>query len=292
MSEKFVVSEDKIDIPNPLKLYGIGETIIGAILSLMGFNVLLGKDYLNYLNFQSISNFNYFFIAIMSMLCLTIGIIQLSFGLKALFLWLVPAHAPKDYRDINNIYSTLRSSDLYSYEPPDTRSFNILRAFFSDKVLYLTSIPRDIAQGCIKFLLGTIVFSVFLIFFWDVLYLGYFFTSSLIVLMIIASILGIILTIFMIPRSVPTARRTHEAQDIHGGHPKKLYRSSQDGAREIGYDYPYRFKGIEPSMKNVGVQDTGTVEGYSFIESQPYPAEHQYNVAAIFSLLCGAVFLY
>ena len=290
MSENFVVSEATIDIPNPLKLYGVGGVIIGATLSLMGLDVLFGKGYLSYLNFQGISYFNNFIIGILSMLCLSIGIIQLSFGLKSLFSWLVPAHAPKNYSDINTIFATLRSSDLDTYKKPETFSLKVLRAFFSDKVFYLTSVPRDIAHGCIKFLLGTSIFSAFLIFFWDVLPLGYIFTRSLIVLMIIASILGIILTILIIPRSLPTARRTHEAQDIHGGHPKKLYRSSQDGAREIGYDYPYRFKGSEPSMDNVGVQDTGTVEGYAFVESQPYPTKHQYNVAAIFSLLCGAIF--
>lgn len=289
MSENFVISETTVDIPNQSKLYNMGKIIIGSILSLMGLDVLFIKDYINYLNFQSIDIFNNFYMAIVGMICLIMGIIQMYFGLKNMFLWLIPAHTPKDYSDITAIFDTLKSSDLV-YKKFDLLSLNVLKSFFSDKVLYITSVPINIADDCIKFLFKTIIFSAFLIFFWDVLSLNYIFTHSLIVLIIIASILGIALIILLIPKSIPTTKRTHKVQDIQGGHPNKLYRALQDGAMEIGYDYPYRFKSSEPSMDNVGVQDTGTMKGYTFIESKPYPTKHQYNVAATFSLLCGAIF--
>jgi len=107
---------------------------------------------------------------------------------------------------------------------------------------------------------------------------------------LIASVLGFILTTMLVPGHVPTAKRTYTPQDIHGGHPQKVYRSLEDGAREIKYDYPYRFLGSMPALANTGVQNTGTSQGYTLMETQPETVDTQYQKSAIFSLACGGLF--
>ena len=112
-----------------------------------------------------------------------------------------------------------------------------------------------------------------------------------IILLLIASVLGIVLTVIIIPKQVPTAKRVYAPQDISGGHPQKVYRSLEDGARELKYDFPYRFLGNVPSLANSGVQNTGTCQGFTFMETQPETVETRYKKAAVFSLVCGGFFI-
>lgn len=118
-----------------------------------------------------------------------------------------------------------------------------------------------------------------------------FITIGFIILLLIASVLGIVLTVIIIPKQVPTAKRVYAPQDISGGHPQKVYRSLEDGARELKYDFPYRFLGNVPSLANSGVQNTGTCQGFTFMETQPETVETRYKKAAVFSLVCGGFFI-
>ena len=56
MSEEFILSENTINIPNPRKIQGRGEVIIGIFLTLISLLVLFIWNYVGYLNFQSIRN--------------------------------------------------------------------------------------------------------------------------------------------------------------------------------------------------------------------------------------------
>ena len=84
------------------------------------------------------------------------------------------------------------------------------------------------------------------------------------------------------PETVPTAKRVYTPQDISGGHPQKVYRSLEDGARELKYDFPYRFLGNVPSLANSGVQNTGTCQGFTFMETQPEMVETQHQHTLFF----------
>lgn len=289
MSEEFIVSENTINIPNPRKILGQGEVIIGVILTLIGLTVLFIWNYASYLNVQSVTNPG-FLEALLAGISLIVGIVHVITGLKNMYVWVIPAHAPINFGDLNTLFTTLRTSDIHNtYKKPDTLNFKILRGVFSDKAFYFTSLPRDISQSNISFLLQSVIFSAILLFFWN--YLSVFFTMPFILLLLISSVLGIVLTTMIVPKHVPTAKRVFEPQDIHGGHPQKVYRSLQDGAREIKYDFPYRFLGSEPSLANTGIQNTGTSQGYTLMETQPEIVDTQYQKAAIFSLVCGGFFI-
>lgn len=288
MSENFILSESTINIPNPRKTQGQGEIIIGIFLILIGSMILFISNYSRYLNSQSISDPN-FIEALLAAICLIVGIVHVITGFRNIFVWVIPAHAPKNFADLNTLFTTLRTSDIHTYKKPNTLNFKILHGIFSDRAFYFPSLPRDIAVSNISFIMWSFIFSALLLFFWN--YLSFFFTIPFIILVLIASVLGFVLTAMLVPRDVPTAKRIYTPQDIHGGHPQKVYRSLEDGAREIKYDYPYRFLGSAPSLANTGVQNTGTAQGYTLMETQPEPVETQYQKAAIFSLVCGGTFI-
>lgn len=206
-----------------------------------------------------------------------------------MFVWVIPAHGPRSFVDLDILFATLRTSDIHTYQKPDALSFRILHGIFSDKVFYFTSLPRDIALGNLSFIMQSVIFSALLLFFWK--YVSPFVTKEFIILLLIASVLGIVLTVMIVPKQVPTAKRFYTPQDIGGGHPQKVYRSLEDGARELKYDFPYRFLGSVPSLENSGVQNTGTSQGYTFMETQPETVETRYQKAAIFSLVCGGFFI-
>jgi hypothetical protein len=201
----------------------------------------------------------------------------------------IPAHAPKKFGDLNTLFTTLRTGDIHTYKKPDTWTFKILHGIFSDKALYFTSLTNDIAQSNIIFIVRFVIFSALMLFFWN--YLSFVFTIPFIILVLVASVLFFLLTTMLVPKNVPTAKRIYTPQDIHGGHPQKVYRSLEDGAREIKYDYPDRFLGNVPSLANTGVQNTGISQGYTLMETQPEPIDSQYQKAAIFSLISGGFFI-
>jgi len=288
MSGEFILSENIINIPNPRKIQGRGEVIIGVFLTLIGLIVLFIWNYAKYLNFQSIRNPG-FLEALLAGICLIVGITHVILGLKNMFVWVIPAHAPRNFADLDILFATLRTSDIHTYKKPDILSFKILHGVFSEKVFYFTSFPRDIALGNISFIIQSVIFSALLLFFWT--YVSLFVTMGFIILLLIASVLGIVLTALIVPKQVPTAKRVYTPQDIHGGHPQKVYRSIEDGARELKYDFPYRFQGSVPSLANSGVQNTGTSQGFTLMETQPETVETRYKKAAIFSLVCGGFFI-
>jgi hypothetical protein len=288
MSEEFILSENTINIPNPRKIQGQGEVIIGIFLSLIGLIVLFIWNYAKYLNFQSIRNPG-FLEALLAGICLIVGITHVIQGLKNMFVWVIPAHAPRSFGDLDILFTTLRTSDIHTYQKPDSLSFKILHGIFSDKVFYFTSLPRDISLDNISFIMQSVIFSAILLFFWK--YVSLFVTMGFITLLLISSVLCIVLTAMIVPKHVPTAKRVYTPQDINGGHPQKVYRSLEDGAIELKFDFPYRFLGSVPSLINSGVQNTGTSHGYTLMETQPETVETRYWKAAIFSLVCGGFFI-
>jgi hypothetical protein len=90
-------------------------------------------------------------------------------------------------------------------------------------------------------------------------------------------------------KDVSTWKKNCVYYDIHGGHPQKLYRSLEDGAGEINYDYLHRF--LAPTLVSTGVQNTGTTQGYTLIESHPEMVGSKYQKAANFSLVFGLFFI-
>lgn len=285
MSEEFILSENTINILNPRKIQGRGEVIIGIFLILISLMVLFIWNYARYLNFQSISNPG-FLEALLAGICLIVGIVHVILGLKNMFVWVIPAHAPRNFGNLDILFATLRTSDIHTYQKPDTLSFKILHGAFSEKVFYFTSLPREIALGNISSIMQSIIFSALLLFFWR--YVSLFVTMGFIILLLISSVLCIVLTAMIVPKQVPTAKRVYTPQDINGGHPQKVYRSLEDGAIELKFDFPYRFLGSVPSLTNSGVQNTGTSHGYTLMETQPETVETRYQKAAIFSLVCGS----
>jgi len=288
MSEEFILSENTINIPNPRKIQGRGEVIIGISLILISSMVLFIWNYAKYLNIQSIRNTG-FLEALLASICLIVGLAHVIIGLKNMFVWVIPAHAPRNFGDLDILFATLRTSDIHTYQKPDTLSFKILHGVFSDKVLYFTSLPREIAMGNISFIMQSVIFSSLLLFFWK--YVSLFVTMGFITLLLISSVLCIVLTAMIVPKQVPSAKRLYAPQDISGGHPQKVYRSLEDGARELKYDFPYRFLGSVPSLENSGVHNTGTSQGITLMETQPEPVETRYKKAAIFSLLGGGFYI-
>lgn len=288
MSEELILSENTINIPNPRKIQGRGEVIVGISLTLIGLKVLFIWNYAGNLNFQSIRNPG-FMEALLAGICLLVGLTHVITGLKSIFVWVIPAHAPRNFWDLDLLFATLRTGDINTYKKPDTLSFKVLHGIFSDRVLYFTSLPRDIALGNISFIMQTIIFSALLMFFWK--YVSLFVTMGFIILLLISSVLGIVLTLMIVPKRVPTAKRVYTPQDISGGHPQKVYRSLEDGARELKYDFPFRFMGSVPSLANSGVQNTGTCQGFTIMETQPETVETRYQLAAMFSLVCGGFFI-
>lgn|SRR5665811_957393 len=125
MSEEFILSENTINIPNPRKIQGRGEVIIGISLILIGLIVLFIRNYAKYLNFQSISNPG-FLEAVLAGTCLIVGLAHVITGLKNIFVWVIPAHAPRNFGDVDILFATLRTSDIHTYQKPDTLSFRIL----------------------------------------------------------------------------------------------------------------------------------------------------------------------
>lgn len=168
--------------------------------------VLVIWNYARYLNSQSISNPG-FLEALLAGNCLIVGIAHVILGLKNMFVWVIPAHAPWSFGDLDILFATLRNNDIHTYLKPDTVNFKILHWVFSDKVLYFTSLSCDIAPGNISFIMQSVIFSALLLFFWK--YVSLFVTMGFITLLLISSVLCIVLTAMIVPKQVPTAKRLY-----------------------------------------------------------------------------------
>jgi hypothetical protein len=264
------MSENKIDIPNLKKIHGMGKILIGIILILISI-IIFEKNYVStYVNLpQNISFDQGFLETLLSAISLIVGIFYVIIGILKI-ISAEPVDKPKDFNYKNLIYILRPSKTGKTGKINHSYSYDIaIKNIFFAMILVLTS-------GILAFFLEYLNT------------LNIFVTKTFIILLLIPFGICLIFMKMLIP-PIPTEKKiNYTPQDFIDGHPHKVYRILGDGLKEIMYE---RKCGNEPSLQNIGVNNTGITKGCMLMESQPEAIGGKHQNAAIFLFVCGGFYV-
>lgn len=318
MPKSITHTKYRLQLGNPLRVYGIVRLVIGFILILIAITAfrILGPsaewqgiaEELSVMLDQAEGRVSYgirvFFTFIFAPVALLMGIVYFLNGLKYTARLYLPSKVPDDFENVNLLSGSIRGREILTYQSAPTTALRFLRTFFSEGVDYLPPSLRPIASANTRYL-PLALFPVALIIIvngaqealqniFEVSALTIPFPTTLLMLVLIIGAYRMFVTYQLIPQDIPSADFERTYQTLGGaGHPEALLAELELKSESFRYmDIPNRiYRRSDVELESEGGSDSGKIKGRIFFETQPIPEKQTHRMPGYLLLVGGAVFV-
>lgn len=314
MAKSIVHTKYRLQIGNPLKIYGAAKILLGFVLLFIAYLAL------NSFHSQPawISTFeeiaimlergggrisyaiHFLFKSIFMLVAFLLGITSLTSGLRHISRLYLPSKVPDDFRDLQLLSKSLQDREILTYKSAPTASLRLLRSFLHAGADYLPPSLRPVITANAGYFSAalfplSLVIVVYLIQgtlaeLLDAPGISVPFPAFWITIVIFIGAFRIYTAYLLVPEDAPSSEFERTHQTLGGaGHPEILLSELELKSESFRYmDIPnriYHRSDIELESDKTG--DSGKINGGILLETQPVTKKQTHRMPGYLFLIAG-----
>ncbi len=316
MGKQIIRTKYRIELGHPYRSCGVVKVVLGLILLALSAGFLLASldEVRVFLSngFETAAfagpggaasyGLSLFFSALFGVVAFIMGIRSLIVGIRDCLRIYLPSKVPADIREPKAALESLLKRELVSLAENDSLAGRVLRMLRGDGVDYIPPALRHITMMNAAYLfkhilpVGLIMLVAasreFLAGALNVPGLNIPPPVALVVIVLGIGVVRLVTAVMLVPLEAPDADFERATQELGGaGHPEALLSKLEVVADEFRYmDIPNRiYARDDVQLTGEGVADTGRVQGGTFFETQPVPADDPPRAGGHVLLGSGAI---